>query len=59
MNNYYQIRKSQVREEAMDYFIKFAEKDHSYMECIEAWEYFNKLGKRYDLLKEFKENGII
>lgn len=31
----------------------------SYNELIEIDQYFTKYGKRYGLLKEFKENGII
>lgn len=28
-------------------------------EMAEFYEYFSKLAKRYGLIKEFKENGII
>ena len=59
MKNNYQIKKSQAREEAIEWQIAFSESNQSYAEMLEAQRRFQKLGKRYGLTKEFKENGII
>lgn len=37
---------------------EFANKSMSWGELAEAQSYFEKLGKRYGLLAEFKENGL-
>lgn len=59
----YQINKERARQEAIDWqrnFLDF-EEDRSYTfgELVEWYDYFEKLGKRYGLTKEFRENGII
>lgn len=54
----YAERKENVRNEAIDWQIWAAENPMSWGELF-AWEqHFEKLGKRYGLLKEFRENGI-
>ena len=58
-NNKYQIGKEKAREEAMDWQYEFPEKTYTYSEAAEWTSYFRKLGKRYGLLTEFEENGII
>ena len=55
----YQEKKADVREKAIDFQQVFSECDFSYSEIIEYQNYFQKQGKRYGLLKEFRENGII
>lgn len=55
----YQEKKADVREKAINFQIVFSECDFSYSEIIEYQDYFQKQGKRYGLLKEFRENGII
>lgn len=57
--NLYEIGKEKARKEAINYQNYAPEWDLYYSEIIDASEYFTKLGKRYGLLKEFKENGII
>lgn len=55
----YAERKEKAREEAIEWQYSFSEKDH-YMSEYAYWgSYFEKLGKRYGLLREFRENGII
>lgn len=55
----YKDKKEAVREQAIDWQIEFSQKDH-YMSEDAYWnDYFTKLGKKYGLLKEFRENGII
>lgn len=55
----YQEKKADVREKAINFQQMFSECDFSYSEIIEYQNYFLKQGKRYGLLKEFRENGII
>ena len=54
----YAERKENAREIAIDWQIEESERSLSYGELAEAGEYFYKLGKRYGLLREFRENGI-
>lgn len=55
----YQEKKADVREKAINFQQAFSECNFSYSEIIEYQDYFLKQGKRYGLLKEFRENGII
>ena len=57
--NKYQELKEKARNEAMDFQASFIDNCYSYGELAEYTEYFTKLGKRYGLLKEFRENAII
>lgn len=57
MNNY-QKNKEKLRQNAIEWQHDFATKNYSYNELLFWQEYFYKLGKRYGLLKEVKENGI-
>lgn len=54
----YEIKKEMVRQEAIDWQNDLFRDNRSYEELAEAAEHFEKLGKRYGLLKEFRENGI-
>lgn len=55
----YQEHKSMAIEEAIAFQNSFIEgKSWSWGELAMAAAYFEKLGKRYGLLKEFRENGI-
>ena len=54
--SYYQKRKAEVREEAIEY--SYSEEELSYGELADRQDYFRRLGKRYGLLREFKENCI-
>ena len=54
----YQEMKEQVRQEAIDWQDEASEQNLSYGELAEAAEHFEKLGRRYGLLQEFRENGI-
>lgn len=58
--NYYAEGKAKTVEEAMEYQNSFAEgKQYSYGEMADIQGRLEKLGKRYGLLREFRENGII
>lgn len=55
----YQELKEKARNKAIDYQQLSSESSFSLEEIIFQQHYFYKLGKRYGLLREFKENGII
>ena len=55
---YYENRKAEVREEAIEWQADFSNHNYSYGEIAYYAEHFRRLGKRYGLLREFKENCI-
>lgn len=56
----YNEKQAALREKAIATQQAFAIMEYiSYNELIDIEQYFTKYGKRYGLLKEFKENGII
>lgn len=57
--NSYQKRKAAAWEKAIDWQTDFDSNNYSYDELAAWQDYFEKLAKRYGLIKEFKENGII
>lgn len=57
--NQYQIKKEKVRQEAINWQLDFENHNYSYGELSYYGEYFTKLAKRFGLVKEFRENGII
>lgn len=57
--SYYQKRKEAAREEAKEYQQWQSEQNLSWWDCEGFAIHFEELGKRYGLLKEFRENGII
>lgn len=57
--NQYQIKKYETRQEAIEWQSNFDNHNYSWGEIAKWNNYFYKKGKRYGLLKEFKENAII
>ena len=55
----YEVGKEKARNEAIFWQLDFCNHNYSYLELANYGEYFYKLGKRYGLIKEFKENGIL
>lgn len=55
----YQKNKARARQTAIAWQHELSNGNYSIYECLRAIWYFEKLGKRYGLIKEFKENGII
>lgn len=51
--------KEEARQLAIDWQHQFADMDYSCSDLYEWQQKFYKIGKRYGLLKEFKENGVI
>ena len=58
MNNY-QKYKAKFRQEAIEWQQDFANHNYSYAELAYWQEYFTMIGRRYGLMTEFKENGIL
>ena len=57
---YYHKRQEQLREQAIDWQIRCSEGEVMYWSDIAYWgDYFRYWGKRFGLLREFKENAII
>ena len=56
--NTYQERKAAAREIAVNWQCENMDYQYSYEGLLILQEYFYKLGKRYGLLTEFRENGI-
>lgn len=57
---YYYKRQAQLRERAIDWQMRFAEGAiYSWSDIAEAGDYFQYWGKRFGLLREFKENAIL
>ena len=54
----YQEKKGQARQEAIDWQTTWEDKQYSYGELAVFQDHFTKLGRKYGLLKEFKENAI-
>lgn len=57
--NTYEHNKNRIRSKAINWQADFNNHNYSYGELIDIQSYFKKMGKRYGLLKEFEENGII
>lgn len=55
----YQQQKERARAKAVECQHNFCENVYTWQDLAEWGEYFSKLGKRYGLIKEFRENGII
>lgn len=55
----YQELKAAARQKAITWQNEFSENNYSYGELNYYQNYFEKLAKRYGLIKEFRENGII
>lgn len=55
---YYNRMKRRARDTALCWQEEFANKSMSWDELAEAQSYFEKLGKKYGLLVEFRANGI-
>ena len=56
--NKYQIAKEKARQKAIDWQYEFSETSMSWGELAYYQDYFERLGKRYGLLAEFRSEGI-
>lgn len=57
MKTYYQ-RKEAARAEAIEWQLNDSSYPYSYEGLAMVSDYFYTIGKRYGLLREFRENGI-
>ena len=57
--NKYQRAKDSARNKAQEWQNGFESHDYSYGELAYWHDYFERLGRAYGLIKEFRENGII
>ncbi len=57
MNNYIK-NKEKIRHQAIEWQHDFEEQDYCWGDLIIYQQYFEEQGKKYGLLKEFRENGI-
>ena len=55
----YKMLKEEARQKAIEWQLDFANNNYSWGELAYYSNYFEKLAKRYGLIEEFKENGII
>lgn len=55
----YQQRKESARQEAIEWQRETSEFSLSYDELAAAQDHFQRLGRRFGLLREFRENAII
>lgn len=55
----YQKEKEKARRDAIEIQIKVSNSAQSWEEVNQLSDYLHRLGKRYGLLKEFKENGLL
>ena len=59
MKKDYKTRKEEARQEAIEWQLTLDDNNYSYYDLMLWCDYFTKKAKRYGLIKEFKENGII
>lgn len=57
--NTYQKNKTRARQIAQEWQSEANSRNDSYFDIWQSQTRFQKLGKRYGLLKEFRENGVI
>ena len=55
----YRKAQERVSSKAIEWQNDFDNHDYSYEELVCYGNYFERLAKRYGLVKEFRENGII
>lgn len=55
----YQQQKEKARQQAIKYQLSFNSGNYSYYDIYTHSAYFEKLARRFGLVKEFRTNGII
>lgn len=55
----YQKNKEEVRQFAIEWQADFPNHNHSYSDLAVFQDMFSRLGRKYGLLREFRENGLI
>lgn len=54
----YQLAKNRARKKATQWQLEYNENNYSMLDLANFGNYFYRLGKRFGLLKEFRQNGI-
>ena len=57
--DYYQKKKQELREEAKEHQIQASEQNLSWWDIYDYLEHLETQAKKYGLIKEFRENGVI
>lgn len=57
--HYRLTKQAELRQQAIDWQRTIEYQNYSYSELAEWQGYFETLARKYGLIKEFKENGII
>ena len=57
--NYYQKKKQELREEAIEHQRQVSEQNLSWWDIYDYLEHLETQAKKYGLIKEFRENGVI
>lgn len=57
--NAYQKAKQRAIDKAVEWQMDFENHNYSYGELADWQDYFERLAKRFGLVREFRENGII
>ena len=57
--DYYQKKKQELREEAKEHQRQASEKNLSWWDIYDYLEHLETQAKKYGLIKEFRENGVI
>lgn len=55
----YERNQSILRDFAIEWQFKFADLTHAWRDLCEWSDFFEEYGRKYGLIREFKENGII
>lgn len=55
----YQKAKNKIRDLAAEWQLDFGNNNYSWLELFQWQEFFSIQAKRYGLIREFRENGII
>ncbi|MBO5870602.1 MAG: hypothetical protein J6Q89_07630 [Clostridia bacterium] len=56
--NTYQKKKEELRQQALEWQAHLADVPQSWLDVMQAGDYFSENGRKYGLLREFRENGI-
>ena len=55
----YQLKQAHARQIAIDWQWNFNHNSHSWQYCADWQARFERIGRKYGLIREFRENGIL
>lgn len=59
MSTYYQRKKEELRNEAIDWQADFSNHSYSWWDIADYQDDFERRARKFGLIREFRENGII